>query len=259
MNPLNRQLDALGLRGAAEQIDDILSLAAKKRWAPAQLLEHIVQVEQADRSRRSLERRLARSKLGSFKPMDQFDWDWPAKIDRSVVEACLKLEFLDGANNVVLVAPHGLGKTMIAQNIAHQAILAGHSVIFINASSLLLDLTGAESAKGLDRRLKHYGSIGVLAIDEIGYLTYDDRNADLLFQLINRRYEKKSTILTTNLAFSDWPTIFPNATCATALIDRIVHHAEIIAIEGESYRRRDAEHDKVRRSKRRSNAKASSK
>ena len=198
---------------------------------------------------------MARSKLGTFKPMDDFDWNWPTKIDRPTVEACLSLEFIDGANNVVLVAPHGLGKTMIAQNIAHQAILSGHSVLFTDASSLLLDLTGTESARGLDRRLKHYAGFGILCVDEIGYLTYDDRNADLLYQLVSRRYERKSTILTTNLAFQDWPTIFPNATCATALIDRIVHHAEIIAIEGESYRRRDAEEDKAKRTKRRSTKK----
>ena len=255
MNPLHCQLEALGLRGMAEQIDDALGLGTKKRWSSTQLLEHLIRIEQQDRSRRSLERRMARSKLGTFKPMDDFDWNWPTKIDRPTVEACLNLEFIDGANNVVLVAPHGLGKTMIAQNIAHQAILSGHSVLFTDASSLLLDLTGTESARGLDRRLKHYAGFGILCVDEIGYLTYDDRNADLLYQLVSRRYERKSTILTTNLAFQDWPTIFPNATCATALIDRIVHHAEIIAIEGESYRRRDAEEAKATRTKRRSTKK----
>ena len=195
---------------------------------------------------------MAPSKLGPFKPMDDFDWNWPTKIDRLTVEACLNLEFIDGENNVVLVAPYGLGKTMIAQNIAHQAILAGHSVFFTDASSLLLDLTGTEFARGLDRRLKHYAGFGILCVYEIGYLPYDDRNADLLYQLVSCRYERKSTILTTNLAFRGWPTIFPTATCATALIDRIVHHAEIIAIEGKSYRRRDAEEDKAKRSERRS-------
>jgi hypothetical protein len=108
-----------------------------------------------------------------------------------------------------------------------------------------------ESARALERRLKHYAKIGLLVLDEIGFLAFDNRNADLLFQVISRRYEKKSTVLTTNLAFSGWPTIFPNATCATALIDRVVHHADVIAIEGESYRARDAEAQaKERRSRR---------
>ncbi len=131
---------------------------------------------------------------------------------------------------------------MIAQNIAYQAVLKGHSAIFVTASQILLDLAGQESARGLDRRLRHYCSrTGLLVIDEVGYLSYDTRNADLLFQVVSRRYEQRSLVLTTNLPFSEWPTIFPNAACATALIDRVVHHADIITIEGSSYRRRAAE------------------
>jgi len=130
---------------------------------------------------------------------------------------------------------------MIAKHIAHQAILAGHSVLCITAAQLLLDLAAQDSARGLDRRLRHYSRPALLCIDEIGYLSYDNRNADLLFQVISRRYEQKSLVLTTNLAFSDWPSIFPNAACATALIDRAVHHADMLVIEGESYRRREAE------------------
>ena len=91
------------------------------------------------------------------------------------------------------------------------------------------------------RRLNHYATRGLLCVDEVGYLSYDARAADLLFQVVSRRYEKKSLVLTTNLPFSDWPTIFPNAATATALIDRLVHHAEILPIEGDSYRRRVAE------------------
>ena len=124
---------------------------------------------------------------------------------------------------------------------ANNAALAGHGVLFISAAQLLLDLGAQESARALERRLKYYAKIGLLVLDEIGFLAFDNRNADLLFQVVSRRYEKKSTVLTTNLAFRDWPTIFPNATCATALIDRVVHHAEIIAIEGDSYRRREAQ------------------
>lgn len=143
------------------------------------------------------------------------------------------------------------GKTMIAQNVAHSAALAGHGVLFTTAADLLLDLGAQESARGLERRLKHYTKIGLLVLDEIGFLAFDNRNADLLFQVISRRYEKKSTVLTTNLAFRDWPTIFPNATCATALIDRVVHHADVIVLDGESYRAREAElQAKERRSRR---------
>lgn len=247
MTDLSEKMNLLGLRHIGEHVDDILAYATKKRLSPLQLLEHLYELEANDRAGRSLERRLARSRIGRFKPMVDFDWSWPKRKGQSAIESTLTLDFLDGARNVVLVASQGLGKTMIAQNIAFQAVQAGHSVLFTTAAQLLLDLTGQESSRALDRRLRHYSQFRLLCIDELGYLSYDNRNADLLFQVVSRRYEHKSIVLTTNLAFSQWPTIFPNATCATALIDRIVHHADILSIEGDSYRRRDAEATQQRR------------
>ena len=240
MSDLRQRLRAVGLRATGNQLDDLVALATKERWSTTQLLEYLVDLEEKDRVRRSLERRLTDSHLGRFKPMADFDYAWPTKIERDIVERSLTVDFLPEARNVVLVAPQGLGKTMIAQNIAHQAILKGHSVLFVTAAQLLLDLGSQESSRTLDRRLKHYAKVSLLILDEVGYLAFDNRNADLLFQVVSRRYEKKSLVLTTNLAFADWPTVFPNATCATALIDRIIHHADVIAIEGESYRLREA-------------------
>ena len=244
MSDLTSQLAAIGLRHTAEHLDDLVATATKRRLGPVQLLELIVENEQKERTRRSLERRVGRSRLGRIKSMSDYDWAWPRRIDRDAVEQALALDFLQGARNIVLVAPQGLGKTMIAQNITHQALLAGHSALFVTASQLLLDLGAQDSARALDRRLRYYTSLPLLVIDEIGYLAYDSRNADLLFQVVSRRYEKRSLVLTTNLPFSEWPTVFPNAACATALIDRVVHHAEIIAIEGDSYRRREAQAEK---------------
>ena len=245
---LPEQLRLLGLRHSADTLDDLIALATKNRWGAQQVLDHVARIEIEDRARRSLERRLGRSRLGKFKAMASFDWAWPEKIDRAAVESAVQLDFLEEAHNVVLVAPQGLGKTMIAQNIALSAVQAGHSVLFTTAAQMLLDLGSQESARGLDQRLRHYTSrTGLLVVDEIGYLSYDNRNADLLFQVVSRRYERRSVVLTTNLAFGDWPTIFPNAACTTALIDRLVHHAEIICIEGESYRRREAAETKPRR------------
>lgn len=238
---LRARLHALGLLSIASEADDIVALATKKRWGAAQLLEHITDLEERDRSKRSLDRRLSRSRLGKVKALADFDWSWPTKIDRPLVEAAADLHFLAGARNIVLVAPQGLGKTMIAENIAHQAILAGHSVLFTTAAQMLLDLGSQDSSRGLERRLRHYAKQSLLVLDEVGYLAFDNRNADLLFQVVSRRYERKSTVLTTNLAFKDWPSIFPNATCATALIDRVIHHADVIRIEGTSYRLREAE------------------
>jgi DNA replication protein DnaC len=241
MAPLPEQLAALGLRYTAAHLDDVVALASKRRWSSTQLLEHLVETEHQERTRRSLERRHARSRVGRFTPMSDFDWAWPKRIDRAAVEAVLRLDFLTDTRNVVLVAPQGLGKTMIAQNIAHAAVLAGHHVLFRTAADLLLDLGSQESTRSLARRLNYYATRALLVLDEIGYLSYDARAADLLFQVVTRRYERRSLVLTTNLPFSAWPTIFPNAGSAIALIDRLVHHADIITIEGDSYRRRVAE------------------
>jgi len=238
---LHNRLRTLGLTGAASGLDDLVALASTKRWGPTQILEHVADIEERERSRRGLERRFSRSRLGRFKTIADYDWNWPTKIDRPLVESGVGLQFLGAARNVVLVAPQGLGKTMIAQNIAHQAIVAGHSVLFTTAAQMLLDLGAQESSRALERRLRHYAKQSLLVLDEVGYLAFDNRNADLLFQVVSRRYERKSLVLTTNLAFKDWPSIFPNATCATALIDRIIHHADVISIEGKSYRLREAE------------------
>jgi len=247
VSALPARLVTLGLRGAAEQLDDIVANATKKRWGPVDLLEFIATLEETDRARRGLERRSSQSKLTKWKPMADFDWNWPKEIDRPLVESLLTLDFVDGARNVVLVANSGLGKTMIAQNLVHAAVLKGRSALFISASDLLLDLAGQESPRALERKLRHYAKIGLLVIDEVGFIPFDNSNADLLFQVVSRRYERKSLVLTTNLAFKDWNTIFPNAACATALIERIVHHADIVTIEGDSYRVRESQRDAQKR------------
>jgi DNA replication protein DnaC len=241
MSDLHDRLRRVGLLATSQGLDDIVAAATKHRWSPIQIMEHLIDIEDKDRARRSLDRRTSRSRLGKFKPMADFDWAWPKKIDRELVDSAVRLDFLAAQRNVVFVAPQGLGKTTIAQNIAHQAILAGHSVLFLPAAQLLLDLAAQDSARALDRRLQYYAKVSLLILDEVGYLAFDSRNADLLFQVISRRYERKSLVLTTNLAFNDWPTIFPSATCATALIDRVIHHADVIGIEGLSYRLREAE------------------
>lgn len=238
---ITTRLVTLGLRGLAAQLPDIIASATKKRWGTAEIIEHIALIEETERARRGLERRSTQSKLSKWKPMADFDWNWPTKIDRGLVESLLTLDFVEHANNVVLVANSGLGKTMIAQNLVHTAVLKGRSALFISASDLLLDLSGQESPRALERKLRHYAKIGLLVIDEVGFIPFESRNADLFFQLVSRRYEKKSLVLTTNLAFAEWNKIFPNAACATALIERIVHHADIVTIEGESYRVRESQ------------------
>lgn len=235
------QLAALRLTRTAEDLDDFIARATKGRWSPRQLLEELARQELAERERRSLERRTTAAKLGRFKPIDQFDWSWPTKIDRAVIERALSGTLVGERENLVLVAAQGLGKTMLACNIAHAAVLQGYTALFVRASKMLLDLGAQDSPRALERRLRHYAKPDLLCIDEVGYLAYDAHAADLLFEVVSRRYESKSVVITTNLAFSDWPDIFPNASCVTALIDRLTHHADICLIEGRSYRHREAE------------------
>jgi DNA replication protein DnaC len=238
---LTSNLQRLGLPHTAEHLNDLVARATQKRWSPVVLLEALVQAELDERARRRLERQLRAARLGRFKAMADFEWDWPKQLHRPTVDRVFTLDFVAKGENVVLVGNQGLGKTMLSKNLVHQAVLAGHSALFITASDLLLDLNSQDTSRALERRLRAYARPHLLAVDEIGYLAYDAHAADLLFQIISRRYEQRSIVVTTNLVFKDWPTVFPNASCAVALVDRLTHHAEIIRLEGESYRHREAE------------------
>ena len=152
----------------------------------------------------------------------------------------MALDFLREAANVVLIGPNGVGQSMWAQNLAHQALLQGATVLFTTAGQMLGELASLDSDSALRRRLRHYASPDLLVVDEVGYLAYGNRHADLLFELISRRYERQSTLVTTNRPFSEWGEVFPNAACVVSLVDRLMHHAEIIGLEGESYRLREA-------------------
>ena len=239
---LRRRAATLHLHGLLAHWDQAVQAA----WLPP-----LLEWEEAERSRRSMERRLRRARIGAFKPLVDFDWSWPTKCDRAAIEELMSLEFLAEATNVVLFGPNGIGKSTIARNIAQQALDCGHTVHFANAGELLGDLAALDSASTRNRRLRHYAGFDVLAIDEVGYLSYSNRHADLLFELTNRRYEKKSTIVTTNRAFSEWNEVFPNAACVVSLVDRLTHNAEIIALEGKSYRHKEAQGRAAQRAQRR--------
>lgn len=231
LESLQHRAKALQLHGLLAHWSDI----ATRDWVAP-----LIDWEEAERAQRSLRRRLQTARIGRFKPLADFDWTWPKRCDRAAVEELMDLGFLKDARNVVLLGQNGVGKSTLARNIAHQALVHGHTVLFTTAGQMLGELSALDSDSALRRRLRHYVAPTLLLIDEVGYLSYANRHADLLFELISRRYEHKSTLITANRPFSEWSEVFPNAACVASLIDRLVHNAEIIAIEGESFRLKEA-------------------
>ena len=231
------------LIATADQFEDFLARVIKARLSPVQILEEIVRLEEIDKARRSVVSRLRRARIGRFKTMVDFDWNWPKKIERDLIEQALELEFVREGRNLVLVGSNGLGKTMIAKNIAHQAVMNGFSVLFTTAAELIEDLRSC-SPETLRRRLARYTRPQLLCVDEVGYLSYDSYASDLLYKVVDRRYERpgksepssRSILLTTNLAFCDWNTVFPSATSIATLLDKLTHHADVSLLDGESYR-----------------------
>lgn len=210
-------------------------------------LETLLSWEQTERKQRSLDRRLSSAKLGRFKSLSEFDWQWPEKVDQQAIQALMQLDFLSTANNIILLGSNGVGKSTIAQNLGYQAVMQGHTVLFTTAANMLNDLAAQDGDNALRRRIKYYARPAFLIIDEVGYLSYSNRHADLLFEIINQRYEQRSTLVTTNRPFAEWNEVFPNAACVVSLIDRLVHHSEVIAIEGESYRMKEAKEQATKR------------
>jgi len=240
------QVDLIAL---ADSLDDFLARASKARFSPRQTVEEIARLELVEGAKRSLERRLERSRIGRFKPIADFDWNWPKKIERDVIEHALTLDFVHEHRNLVLLGANGIGKTMIAKNLAYHAATAGHSVLFVTAAELLDDLRTEVAHTTFRRKLTKYASPQLLVIDEVGYLAYDHHAADLLYKVVDRRYEKRSIVLTTNLAFRDWNTVFPNATSIATLLDKLTHHADVTVIEGDSYRVHESQKEAAARRK----------
>jgi DNA replication protein DnaC len=249
--PKIHDVDELRHRAEKLRLYGLLSEWGKLCLAP--WVPELLELEEQERIHRSREYRIKNANIGAFKPMVDFDWKHPKSIDRALIEDLLELDFIAEAVNVVVVGPNGIGKTMIAQNLAYQAIIRGHTVRFTSASEMLNDLSGLDGAS-LKQRLKRYVAPKLLVVDEVGYLRYDNRHADLLYQVVSRRYETKGAlVLTTNKAFAEWNQIFDSAACLVTLIDRLCHRCEIVVADGTSYRIKEAkERAAKRRASRRS-------
>jgi len=242
------------LRGLARTLGFRAIDANWQEYAEAGWLRGLLEAEQRERERRGLERRLKEANIGQFKPMSEFDWSWPKEIDRDQVEDLFSLEFLKKPENIILVGTNGLGKTMIAQNLAYQAVMTGSATLVVKASAMLDALLQCGEGNSRKRMLKKLCRLALLVIDEVGYMSYSNKYADLLYEVISGRYQQRPTIVTTNTVFKLWGEIFPNAACVVTLVDQLVHHSEIITIEGPSWRHHEAEEraaakEKLRRSK----------
>jgi len=246
MTPRER-LEELGLHGLAEQYAEI----ADAEWLP-----WLLEQEERERQRRGLERRRKMARLGRFKPMADYDWDWPERLDRKQVDELLSLGFVGQGLNIIFVGPNGVGKTMLAKNLGHACVVAGHTVRFTTASDMLNQLEAEDSASALERRLRRLCRPRVLIVDEVGYLSYGTRHADLLFEVVSRRYAvNKPIIITTNRPFAEWNETFPNATCVVTLVDRLTHRSEIVVLAGRSYRQKESKEQRAARKEARETSK----
>lgn len=191
--------------------------------------------QHAERHARSLKTRLAQARLGRFRPMAEFDWDWPKALDKHDVQDLLDLSFMADCANAVLIGPNSVGKTMIAKNIGHQALLAGHTVRYTKATTMLEDLAAQSTPSARKQRLRIYTSPHLLVLDEVAYQACDNRATDLLYEVLDRRYERRSTVVTAIRPFSKWNEVFPGQACAVTIIERLTHHSDILQIEADSY------------------------
>ena len=214
--------------------------AAQKNGTPLDFLSRLAEGETLRRKDRATQRRLQAARFPVVKTLEQFNWTWPKKINRAHVQNLFRLSFLKDKANVIFMGGAGLGKTHLATALAHQGCLAGHTVLFTTAIDIVNTLAAAQATQRLKAELKKYLSPSLVLVDELGYLPIDKTGADLLFQVFSQRYETGSTIVTTNQAYKNWAKVFNNdATLTSAVLDRLLHHAETVTIEGRSYRMKD--------------------
>lgn len=230
----------LKLHHANQNFQSLADQAAREQWSPVQYLGRLIEGEALARMDRATQKRIQAARFPVLKTLDQFDWSWPKKINHAQVQNLFRLAWVEEKANVVLLGGVGLGKSHLATALAHEACLRGHSVLFTTAVDIINTLAAAQTLGRLKAELKQYLKPKVLAIDEVGYLPIDKAGADLLFQVFSQRYERGALLLTTNQPYKNWARIFNNdSVIASAVLDRLLHHAETVVIEGKSYRMKD--------------------
>ena len=240
INQLEEDLRMLCLPFMAEHYGQLATTAARDSLSHADYLARLTEGELNLRRDKATVRRIKSARFPVVKTLDQFSWSWPKKINRMAVQNLFRLQFMENHSNVIMLGTVGLGKTHIATALGYTACLAGKSVLFATAVDTINTLAAAQAASRLKVELKKYLAPSLLILDELGYLPIDKHGADLLFQVISQRYERGSTVITSNRAYKQWPEIFNNdSTLTSAILDRLLHHAETVVIEGKSYRMKD--------------------
>jgi DNA replication protein DnaC len=240
INPLEGDLRILGLPFMAEHHSKLAAKAARDSLTHVDYLAGLAEGELNLRRDRATLRRIKSARFPVVKTLDQFSWSWPKKINRMAIQNLFRLQFMEDRANVILLGTVGLGKTHLATALGYTACMAGKSVLFSTAVDAINTLAAAQAASRLKAELKKYLAPSLLILDELGYLPIDKHGADLLFQVISQRYERGSTIITSNRAYKQWPEIFNNdSTLTSAILDRLLHHAETQVIEGPSFRMKD--------------------
>ncbi|MCC7541773.1 MAG: IS21-like element helper ATPase IstB [Deltaproteobacteria bacterium] len=232
----------LGMRLSQEALDALLAHAGKSKLSPVQVVELLCETEIREREARNLVRRAKMATLGTPKPLDRFDWNHPRAIDRELYEQLHStLDFVRRGDNVLLRGQAGVGKTTLAQHLGLRALERGMTVRFSTLPAALADLLRQESLPATERRLRRYVGPDLLVLDELGYVPCDSRAADLFFHVVSRRHERRSIVLTTNLAFKQWGTVFRDASCLGALVDRFAQHCHVLDIDADSWRQLEAQ------------------